>query len=51
MVDSSTSFKKPINTNVSVFDAAFPGVIPVFHYRNCIKLIELLKIKINRKII
>ncbi|RHZ82751.1 hypothetical protein Glove_103g10 [Diversispora epigaea] len=35
--NSSTSFQKPINTNVSVFDAAFPGVMPKLNSK-CVDL-------------
>ncbi|CAG8470520.1 8561_t:CDS:10 [Ambispora gerdemannii] len=34
---SSTSFNKPVNTNVSVIDAAFPGTIPQLNAR-CVEL-------------
>ncbi len=32
--ESSTSFNEPVNTNVSVIDAAFPGTIPVILMQN-----------------
>ncbi|CAG8450224.1 2330_t:CDS:10 [Ambispora leptoticha] len=37
---SSTSFNKPVNTNVSVIDAAFPGTIPRLNAR-CVELAVL----------
>jgi aspartyl-tRNA(Asn)/glutamyl-tRNA(Gln) amidotransferase subunit B len=34
VIDSPTSFNEPVNTNISVIDAAYPGVQPVQSFEN-----------------
>lgn len=34
VIDSPTSFNEPVNTNVSVIDAAYPGVQPVLSLKS-----------------
>ncbi|CAG8700662.1 9553_t:CDS:2, partial [Racocetra fulgida] len=36
-IASSTSFNEPVNTNVSVIDAAFPGTLPQLNAK-CVEL-------------
>ncbi|KAG9303732.1 hypothetical protein G9A89_018629 [Geosiphon pyriformis] len=46
---SSTSFNQPINTNVSLFDAAFPGTIPRLNAK-CVELAVSTSIALSCKV-
>lgn len=46
---SSTTFSSPVNTNVSLFDCATPGTLPVLNKR-CVEAGVLTALALNCKI-